>query len=693
MTVPLASRFSSKGLSTKLAAAFLAIGIVPAVLVTVVSFWSSSNQLSRQIGDSFAAVAEQVNDAVDRSLFERYGDAQAFAANPTILDRDYWYQAGSGRNAIAAAANRYVELYGIYDLAMVVDMDGRLIAVNDKDATGHALETAYLYERNFSGEPWFTDTVQRRFLTADGSALSGTVVEDVQVDPDVKRVMSNDGLVVTFTAPVTDATGRVVAVWHNKATFSLVEDIIVSAYNGLAEKGTPEAVLTLVDRNGRLLVEYAPHQTGNASVIHDMSAILSTSLREDNEAASRIGERDTGSIRVRDAQGGWNLTGFSPSKGALGYAGLGWGTLVAVDEGVALASVYDLRNYMILLVLASAVTVGLLGLWLGRATARPLMQGLSVLRSGAAQVAAAAGQVSSSAQSLSEGATEQAAALEQTSASMEEMASMTRSNAENAARAFTLMSEAASSVDGANRALADMVTSMTAIRESSHKVSKIIRTIDEIAFQTNILALNAAVEAARAGEAGMGFAVVADEVRSLAQRSAAAARDTTALIEESVMRSENGEARVSQVTDAIRRITAGVTEVKQLVEDVSAASSQQTQGVDQVTQAISQMEKVTQSSAATAEESAAASEQLNAQAEATKYEVGRLVQIVAGTASGVEDAEPHVSTPKRAHHPTAPARPARPMLVTGPKRPTLAPSRPSAEELIPFDDTGTSASF
>ncbi|HXT68879.1 MAG TPA: methyl-accepting chemotaxis protein, partial [Vicinamibacterales bacterium] len=148
--------------------------------------------------------------------------------------------------------------------------------------------------------------------------------------------------------------------------------------------------------------------------------------------------------------------------------------------------------------------------------------------------ASASVQVSTSSQSLSQGATEQAASLEETSASMEEMASMTRKNAENSQTAAGLMADVDTQVRNSNGALGDMVTSMSAIEESSQQVAKIIKTIDEIAFQTNILALNAAVEAARAGEAGMGFAVVADEVRNLAQRSAQAAKDTAGLIEASV---------------------------------------------------------------------------------------------------------------------------------------------------------------
>jgi len=244
------------------------------------------------------------------------------------------------------------------------------------------------------------------------------------------------------------------------------------------------------------------------------------------------------------------------------------------------------------------------------------------------QTTMAAAQVAGSAQSLAQSSTEQASSLEQTSASMEIMASLTRKNAENSGQAAAMMGETQQMVNDANAALGEMLTSMQAIVESSDKVSRIIKTIDEIAFQTNILALNAAVEAARAGEAGMGFAVVADEVRNLAQRAAQAARDTAGLIEESMANANRGNQRVAQVSGAIQAITASAGQVKALVDAVSMASREQAQGIEQVTQAITQMEKVTQTSAASAEESAAASEELSAQSETSMEVVGQLSALV-----------------------------------------------------------------
>jgi methyl-accepting chemotaxis protein len=263
-----------------------------------------------------------------------------------------------------------------------------------------------------------------------------------------------------------------------------------------------------------------------------------------------------------------------------------------------------------------------------------LRMSLTELSNGAHEVVQAAGQVSISAQSLSLGAAQQAASLEETSASMEEMASMTRQNAANATLAATLVTNVTQQVTDSNAALGHMVASMSAIKASSSKVAKIIKTIDEIAFQTNILALNAAVEAARAGEAGKGFAVVADEVRNLAQRSAQAAKDTAALIEESIARSHEGTGNVTEVATAIGAITGSVAGVKGIVDEVREASQQQTQGIDQVAQALARMEKVTQTTAATAEQSAAASEELNAQAETAMAVVRQLERLVGrGTAA------------------------------------------------------------
>jgi len=246
----------------------------------------------------------------------------------------------------------------------------------------------------------------------------------------------------------------------------------------------------------------------------------------------------------------------------------------------------------------------------------------------AEQLTNAASLVSTSSQALAQGASEQAASLEETSASAEEINSMARRNTENSESASGLAMSSQERLVETNQALQLTVVAMDDINAQSGKISKIIKVIDEIAFQTNILALNAAVEAARAGEAGMGFAVVADEVRNLAQRCAGAAKDTAALIEESIIKANDGKSKVDQMASAIRSVTDEAGSIRKMVQEVNQGSQEQARGIEQIGKAILQMEQVTQSTAAQAEEGAAAAEELNAQSESLREIVAKLTAAV-----------------------------------------------------------------
>ena len=273
------------------------------------------------------------------------------------------------------------------------------------------------------------------------------------------------------------------------------------------------------------------------------------------------------------------------------------------------------------------------------------------IRDSAGAISSASGEIASGNADLSQRTEEQASSLEETASSMEELTSAVRQNAENAKQANQLADSASAVAVKGGEVVSHVVETMSSINEASRKIADIISVIDGIAFQTNILALNAAVEAARAGEQGRGFAVVASEVRTLAQRSAAAAKEIKALIIDSVHKVEDGSRLVADAGSTMDEVVTSVKRVTEIMREISAASQEQSSGIEQVNQAVSQMDRVTQQNAALVEEAAAAAESMQQQAETLKRAVsvftvgavGRQVSLVSRNAA-VGGPATHVSS-------------------------------------------------
>jgi methyl-accepting chemotaxis protein len=348
------------------------------------------------------------------------------------------------------------------------------------------------------------------------------------------------------------------------------------------------------------------------------------------------------------------------------------------DENVLEAATTSKRGAQFLFV--GALVLGLTAVVLSVVLARSLLARFNAIASSlgacSEETSQSAKQMSGFSASLADGASQQAASLEETSSSLEEMSSMTKRNAANAQQCNILMTETRTVVADMSQTTEEMSRTISQIKASSDDTAKIIKTIDEIAFQTNILALNAAVEAARAGEAGAGFAVVADEVRNLAQRCAQAAKETTGKIEEAVHNASQGVQVTDRVNAALRKTVANSGQVAELVSEIATASQEQAQGIEQVNTAVSQMDKITQANAANAEESASAARELDAHADALKQVVTSLLQVVDGqqqnapTRAGIDSHKADTTgldiAPIQASKPAKkPSQPAKPRPASG----------------------------
>jgi methyl-accepting chemotaxis protein len=337
-----------------------------------------------------------------------------------------------------------------------------------------------------------------------------------------------------------------------------------------------------------------------------------------------------------------------------------------------------------LLLIASVTGVAVLALLtilVGRSIPGPFRKIILELADTAAAANATSANVASASQELASGASESAASLEETSASLEEITSMIKRTAANAQTAKQLGNETRAAAEAGATDMQSMSAAVAAIKASSDNIAKIIKTIDEIAFQTNLLALNAAVEAARAGEAGMGFAVVADEVRALAQRSAQAAKETTAKIEDSVAKSLHGVQISAQVNASLSEIVTKARAMDELINEIAGATSEQTQGLTQINSAVLQLDQVTQGASAGSSTIAAAAEELREQAGTLANGLASLEKLVGkggATKSTPVAAAPASAKAKSAHALKKPAHtPA----------PRVSSSAPRATDEIPMPDS------
>lgn len=582
-----------RSLRTKLLVVFIALTALPLGFVSLLAAQRSHDALEEKTGAFLQTQAQEIGDKIDRNLFERYGDVQAFAFNPMA--------SGSGAEQ-TAAADFYTRAYGVYDLMVVTDAQGIITAANTVTFEGEPLDTSALIGRDVSGEAWWKDAMAAEPAT--------TIFGDPAPDPLVDAVMPGAGLELAFSAPIRDAGGDPIGVWSNRASWErVVGQILDEARAQLVEKGVTTAQTLLTDRDGVVLAD----SVADGLVGTDLDGgglALGTALGEADASGGHIVSDD-----LRD--GTSFVTGYARTDGALGFPGYGFGVAVAEERGEAGAAAAALRRSLLgaaAIALAIAVACAVL---VARSIVRPVrrtvdaltriadgdltarltvesrdevgqlavalnstaervgaaIEGIarsadelasaseeltavsSQLAAGAEQTSTRAVTVSEVAGRISESVTSIATGAEQMSASIQEIAHNTGRAAEQARDAVEV-----------SRSTAAAVAELGA---ASTEIEEVVQLITSIAEQTNLLALNATIEAARAGEAGEGFAVVAAEVKDLAQETARATEGITDRVT-AIQR------HTSAAVEAIDRIRGVIDQISEAQHTIASACEEQT---------------------------------------------------------------------------------------------------------------------
>lgn len=644
----------------------------------LIAFTQFAEKYDTTIVNKVADDARDLGNKIGAQFYERYGDIQAFAVNPVVKELNV--------NKLPEYLDQYVKLYGIYDVILVVDKNGKFIASNTTDSDGKKINVEAVRSINYAGAPWFEASMNEKWVEDSSKGLTGTFFEDIHLDPVYDLAYGKKHTGTTFSTVIKNDKGEKVGVITNRANNRWFETEMTNIYNMYKSAGHTDAEVTILDKNGFVISELAPKRHGDKLEFEaDFDKILfKENIFENHKpAGDSMAKHQSGAMKSKDiSDPSPDLVGFHFVDNQKWISSIGWTTAVHEDADMAFSAASRAeRNYYLISGMIFFIAIAV-AVWMGLILSKSIDAVTVHLAKNSKEVSEASVGIATQATKLSEASTEQAAALQETVAAVDEISAMVEKNSDAANRSKEVSAQSREAAEKGRQIVENMIQAIGEINTSNDEVSyqmeqsnrqlgeitKLIndigtktKVINEIVFQTKLLSFNASVEAARAGEYGKGFAVVAEEVGNLAQMSGNAAKEITEMLDQSVKQVETivdemkskverltasskqkveaGSVTAKECNEALEEILKNVSEVDSLVSEIAVASQEQSTGIREISKAVGQMEEVTQQNSSAAQASSSSAEKLSGQSVDLNSIVQQLVQIVRGQGGSFQESK------------------------------------------------------